>query len=70
MVLQLAVLAAAAASPPPVKVERRARVSITVLQPYRASLQSWAPSTRRNQREVVKKEVDGTEVLLRLTEFE
>lgn len=69
MVLLL-VLSAAAASPVPVAVEQRARVSINILQPHRASPSTWNPATRPNQREIVKKEPDGRQVRLRLTEFE
>jgi hypothetical protein len=70
MVLLLAALSAAAASPPPVRVERSARASVTIVRPYRASPKSWSPGSSPNQREIVKKEPDGAEVRLRLTEFE
>jgi hypothetical protein len=70
MVLLLAIFSAAAASPPPARVERSARVSITILRPHRATPETWNPSARPNQREIVKKELDGGEVRLRLTEFE
>jgi len=70
MVLLLAALSAAAAGPPPVKVEQRARASITIVRPYRASPKSWNPALSPNQREIVKKEPGGAEVRLRLTEFE
>lgn len=66
----LAAFAAATASPPPMKVEQRARASVTILRSYRASPQGWDPALRPNQREIITRENDGTEVRLRLTEFE
>lgn len=68
MVLLIAALAAA--SPPPAKAEQQARASVTILRGHRASAAGWAPASRPNQREIVKKEKDGSEVRLRLTEFE
>ena len=70
MVLVLVALSAAAASPPPARAAQSARASITILQPHRASPQTWAPAARPNQREIKKKEADGEEVRLRLTEFQ
>lgn len=70
MVLLLAILSAASASPPPVRVEQRARASVTIVRPHRASSDSWNPVDRPNQREIVKKEPDGSAVRIRLTEFE
>ena len=66
----LLVLSAAAVSSLSVNVGARARASITILNAYRASPQSWDPATRRNQREVKWKYLDGVEARLRLTEFE
>jgi hypothetical protein len=65
-----AALAAALATAPAAPVRERARASITILQPYRASPQTWNPGARPSQREVVRREADGVEVRLRLTEFE
>lgn len=70
MVLVLAILSAVAASPPPVRVEERARASVTIVRPHRASSESWNPAGRPNQREIDKQEPDGRRVRLRLTEFE
>ena len=70
MLLLLAALSAAAAPQPPVRAEQRPRASITILNPHRASAQSWDPLSRTNQREIVKKEPDGLPVRLRLTEYE
>jgi hypothetical protein len=70
MVLLLAMISAAAASPPPVKVVSHARASIVVLQPHRASAQTWSPASSPNQREVRLREADGRETKIRLTEFE
>jgi len=70
MVLLSAAVAAALATPPAVTVRERARASVTVLQPFRASPQTWNPTARPNQREVVRRQADGMEVRLRLTEFE
>lgn len=70
MVVLLALLSAAAASPPPVRAVYRARVSITILQPHRASPDTWVPAVRPNQREIVKHEPDGEQVRIRLTEYE
>jgi hypothetical protein len=67
--IHCALLSAAAGSLPP-KVEAQARASITILRPHRANAESWNPSARRDQKVIVKKERDGTSVLLRLTEFE
>lgn len=70
MVLVLAALSVAAAGTPPVRAVQHARISITIVQAHRASPQTWDPVSRVNQREVVKKELDGGQVRLRLTEFE
>lgn len=70
MVFIYSTLLSVAGGPLPPKVEQRARVSVTIIQAYRASSNSWDPAARRNQKEVVKREGDGTPVLLRLTEFE
>jgi hypothetical protein len=69
MVLLLAALAAAATAPA-VTVREHARASITILQAYRATPQTWNPGARPNQREVVRRQPDGVEVRIRLTEFE
>jgi len=70
MFLLLLALAAPPADPAPVKVEQRARASVTIMPAHRASPQTWDPLARRDQRETVKKETDGQEVRLRLTEFQ
>jgi len=54
----------------PVKVEQRARASVTILKAHRASARTWDPAGRANQREVMKKEANGEEVRLRLTEYQ
>ena len=69
MVLRF-LLAAAAPAPAPVKVEQRARASVTILRAHQASPQTWKPTSRPNQREILKNEPDGEEVRLRLTEFQ
>lgn len=69
MLLLVAALSSAA-SPPTVRAEAIARVSVNILRPHRASPRTWEPALRPNQRELLKKEPDGTEVRLRLTEFE
>lgn len=69
MVLLLA-LSAATAGTPPVRVQQRAHARVTILNGHRASLQSWDPASRRDQREVIRKDLDGFEVRLRLTEFQ
>jgi len=69
MLLLLLALSAAPANPSPVKVEQRARASVTILRAHRASPQTWKPAVRPDQREIRKKEVDGEESRLRLTEF-
>lgn len=66
----LALFLSAAASSPPPKIAVRAEARITILRPHRASAESWEPAARRNQREIVKKEKDGSKTRLRLTEFE
>lgn len=70
MLLLLAALSAAADSPPPAKVEQQARASVTILRPHLASSKTWDPAARQDQREITRKEADGSEVRLRLTEFE
>lgn len=70
MVLLLAMVSAAAASPPPVKAVRQARVSIVILRPHRASADTWNPASTPNQREVVRSEPGGRETRIRLTEYE
>ena len=68
--LLLAAISAAAASPPPARAEAQARASITILQPHRATPETWDPKTRPNQREIVRQERDGSQVRIRLTEYE
>jgi hypothetical protein len=70
MVFLMAMLLAPAASPPPPKVTARARATIMVLQPYKASDKSWNPLIHRNQREIILRLADNDEVRVRLTEFE
>lgn len=62
-------LSAANASPPP-KAMAQAQARITILRPHKASAESWEPDARRDQRETIKKEKDGSQIRLRLTEFE
>lgn len=66
----LALLLSAASSPPPVRAEARAEARIRILNPHKASPQTWDPAAKRNQREIVRAEKDGSRLLLRLTEFE
>lgn len=70
MVLLLLALSAADPGPAPVKVERRASASVTILRSHQASPQTWKPASRPDQREILKKEPDGEEARLRLTEFQ
>jgi hypothetical protein len=70
MLLLLFALSATAPRPAPVKVEQRARASVTILRSHEASPQTWKPASRPDQREILKKEPDGEEVRLRLTEFQ
>ncbi len=70
MVFVLCAILSAAGLSEPTRAERIARVSVTVLNPHRASSDGWKPAARRNQREIVKKEKDGRSVLIRVTEFE
>ena len=70
MVLFFAAISAAAAGPPPVRVERTARASVTIMRPHPASPETWDPAMRPNQREILKREPAGADVRLRLTEFE
>ena len=66
----LALLLSAAHAPPPQKVEAMATARIMILRPHRASPETWDPATKRHQKEIVRKERDGSSVRLRLTEFE
>ena len=70
MVLLVLALSAAAAPRTPVKVEQRARASVTILRAHRASAQAWDPAGRSDQREVIKTEANGEDVRLRLTEYQ
>jgi len=70
MLLLFLALSAAPANLAPVKVQQRARASVTILRAHQASPQTWTPSARPDQREIKKKEADGEEVRLRLTEFQ
>lgn len=62
-------LSAASASPVP-KAVAQAQARITIFRAHKASPESWEPNARRDQRETVKKEKDGSQIRLRLTEFE
>ena len=64
------VLAANTGSPAPGLAERRTRVSVTIAKGQRVSSETWDPKKNRSQREVIKKQRDGSLVLVRLTEFE
>ena len=66
----LALLLSAAHSPAPAKVELSARVQIRVLRAHKASPETWDPAGKPGQKEVIRKEKDGSVVRLRLTEFE
>lgn len=66
----LTVLAAAVAAPPPARVEQRAKASVMILKPHQASHQTWNPASRSDQREIVRKEAEGSEQRLRLTEYQ
>ena len=66
----LALLLSAASSSPPVRAEARAEARIRILNPHKASPETWNPAAKRNQREIVRAEKDGSQSLLRLTEFE
>jgi hypothetical protein len=70
MVVLYCALLLAAGEPVPPRAVQRATMSVTILRPHRASAESWDPLARRDQKEIVKKERDGTTILLRLTEFE
>lgn len=70
MVLLLCAFLSATPTSDPAKAEQRAHVSVRILNPYRASAAGWKPAVRRNQREIMKREKDGTSLLIRLTEFE
>lgn len=70
MAFLLALVLSAANGPPPARVEHRAQVQIRVLRPHRASAESWDPAGNPSQKEVIRKEKDGSPVRLRLTEFE
>lgn len=68
----LTLFLSAAGSTPPYKVaaQAQAQARITILRAYKASPESWDPAAKRNQREIVRRERDGSTVRLRLTEFE
>lgn len=70
VLLLLAASGAAAPALPPPRARATARASITILQPHRASAETWNPRTRPAQRETVRTGADGRPVRLRLTEFE
>lgn len=70
MALLLAFLLSASGNPAPVKVELHARAKVTILRPHKASPETWEPAINRSQKEIIRKEKDGSSVRLRLTEFE
>lgn len=66
----LALFLSSATSAPPVKAEARAVARIRILNPHKASQESWDPAAKPNQKEILRTEKDGSQVRLRLTEFE
>lgn len=70
MVLLLCAFLSATPTSEPAKAEHRARASVRIINPYRASAEGWKPAARRNQREIMKREIDGSSFLIRVTEFE
>lgn len=66
----LALLLSTSSNPTPGKVEPRARATVTILRPHKASPETWDPISNRTQKEVIRKEKDGSSIRLRLTEFE
>jgi len=66
----LALLLSAASGPPPATVAVRAQARIMIVQGHKAASETWTPAARRNQREIVRQEMDGSRVRLRITEFE
>ena len=70
MVLLLAILAAASSAPPPLKVERRARAAVTIVQGRAITAEQWRPASDSAQREKIQAEPDGSRSRLRLTEFQ
>jgi hypothetical protein len=68
--LLLALFLSAANSTPPVRAEARAEARIRILNPHKASQETWDPGAMRNQKEIVRVEKDGSQIRLRLTEFE
>jgi hypothetical protein len=70
MLHMLAALATIVSKPSPANVEQRARATVTIVRPHRSSAETWKPGSRRNQREIVKQESDGSTARLRLTEYE
>ena len=72
MIILIALLTTVPNAPPPAKIESRARAraSVTILRGHAISARTWDPATQQAQREIIKKEVDGRHVRLRLTEFE
>jgi hypothetical protein len=69
MISLLAALAALA-GPPTARVEVSARASITIVRGQPISERSWDPRKQPSQREILTKDADGRQQLLRLTEFQ
>lgn len=70
MIFLIALLTTVPNVPPPARVESHARARGTIVRGYDISARTWDPATQQTQRELIKKEPDGSQVRLRLTEFE
>lgn len=70
MIATLALFLSAAASPPVPRATAVAEARITILRPYRAEQDNWAPEQKPNQREINRREGNEQIVRLRLTEFQ
>lgn len=69
MILPVALIVLATPQPPLTE-KRQAHAMVRVVLPYRATFATWNPNVVSNQREVLRREADGSLVLIRLTEFE
>lgn len=70
MILIFALLAGAPIVPPLPNAVGRGRATVVIISGQVISAQSWNPAYNAAQRQVVRKEPDGSLTLLRLTEFE
>ncbi len=66
----LVALALSGTAAPPPKPAATVRARASIVRGHESSARTWNPGSNPGQREIVKKEKDGRQVLIRATEFE